>query len=134
MARFSGSAQYLRMASRYRRRLPSVRQPSEQYERGLPGFQSSANSLPHARHLRSGAGPAPPAPAAAGEEADAARPALALAAPEARLRRLRPRSRHPSEQYRTDRLRVENALPHSPHCTDTALAISAAALALHASQ
>ena len=51
MARFFGSATYLCMASRRRRRLPSVRHFSEQYARGLPGFLTGVNSLPHVRHL-----------------------------------------------------------------------------------
>ena len=117
MARFSGSARYLRMASRDRARLPSARQPSEQYARGLPGPLSGANSRVHTRHTAL--------------VLSRSAPGGCFAAPG---RRRRPFFRHGSEQYRTTRLGVENSLPHPLQLTSSTLVASPAALSLHGGQ
>ena len=123
-ARFLGSERYLRMYSRFLARMPSTRQAGEQYTRGCLFPPCCSIAPPQTRHL--GAAP----PAALGWEERASRRRRRCASE----RRLLPFFRHSSEQYRTTRLAVPNARPHSLQGTRTTRDISLAVLALHGSQ
>ena len=120
------------MYSRIRARVPSARQGGEQYTCGLPCLVPAENALPQTRHsdaisrARRGGGGGAAADAAAGEPGEGAAEDL--------RRRAYPFLRHGSEQYRTDRLRVPNALPHSPHRRRCTLAASLSALFPHRAQ
>ena len=131
MARFLGSARYLRMYSRCQVRLSSARQASEQYDRCFPGPLRGSIAPPQTQQLFA----APPPLSAPGAREPLLRRRLLL--PDrhaARLRLRRAFFRHSSEQYRTARWDVSNSRPHPPHRTRRTLAISAATSALHASQ
>ena len=134
-ARLSGSARYRRMYSRIRARFPSARQGGEQYTCGLPGLMSVWNAPPQMRHLtvrmRPGgeAGAAGCGPAGGGAAGAEAAAAMAILRRRACLFFL-----HASEQYRTDRLGVSNAPPHSLHRTRCTLPTSLSAFFPHLAQ